>query len=67
MAYLDRHTPSASEVLAAFADAMRQRGLIPPDDLIADGRLHRCRVGTRGSSIKNADYDNDCVRTWVPS
>ena len=44
MAYLDSRAPNASDVIAAFTDAMRQRGLIPPNDLIADGRLHGCRV-----------------------
>jgi hypothetical protein len=58
---------NAADVIAAFADTMRGRGLARPNDLIADGRLHRCRVDTRGSSIKNAGYDNDSVRTWVPS
>src|SRR5262245_51278740 len=39
-----RHPMNAADVIAAFSDAMRRRGLIPPSDLIADGRLHRCRV-----------------------
>ena len=31
MAYLDSRAPNASDVIAAFSDAMRQRGLIPPN------------------------------------
>ena len=44
MAYLDGRTPNASDVIAAFADAMRRRELIPPNDLIANGKIHRCPV-----------------------
>jgi hypothetical protein len=38
--------PAASErnVRAAFADAMRVRGLISSSELIADGAIHRCKV-----------------------
>ena len=32
------------DAIAAFSDAIRQRGLIPPNDLIADGRLHGCQI-----------------------
>ena len=35
---------NTADVLAAFADAMRRRGLIPPIDLIPDGHIHRCAV-----------------------
>jgi putative DNA primase/helicase len=32
-----------------FSEAMAQRNLIPPDELIADGKIHRCKVvGHRG-------------------
>jgi hypothetical protein len=40
----------SGNTIAEFSDAMRRRGLIPPDDLIADGRLHRCRVEGAGPS-----------------
>lgn len=38
------------EAIEQFRDALRGRGIIAPDDLIADGRLHRCDVdaGARG-------------------
>jgi putative DNA primase/helicase len=35
-----------ADVLAAFREAMTARDLVPPADIIADGRLHRC--DTRG-------------------
>lgn len=36
-------TPGASlDAVAAFREAMRSRGIVPPADLIADGRIHRC-------------------------
>jgi putative DNA primase/helicase len=33
-----------SDAIAAFTVAMRGHGLVPPPELIADGRIHRCRV-----------------------
>ena len=38
------------EAIEQFRDALRGRGIIAPDDLLADGRLHRCDVdaGARG-------------------
>lgn len=38
------------DAIPQFRDALRGRSIIPPDDLIADGRLHRCDVegGKRG-------------------
>jgi len=67
MTYLNGCTRNTSDIIANFSDAMRRRGLIRPNDLIPDDRLHCCRVDARASSIKNADYDNGSVRTWVPS
>ena len=32
---------NAADMIATFAAAVRQRGLVPPDDLITDGRIHR--------------------------
>ena len=40
-----------SEVHERFATAMRQRDLIPPSELLADGKIHRCDV--RGKRGKN--------------
>jgi putative DNA primase/helicase len=38
-----------NNALQPFRDAMIARGIVPPDDLIADGRIHRCDVeGKRG-------------------
>ena len=38
-----------NEVLDRFAEVMRKRGLIPPRDIQADGKIHRCDViGKRG-------------------
>jgi hypothetical protein len=37
---------NADNVRADFSDALRRRGLVPPDDLLPDGRFHRCRVDT---------------------
>ncbi|MDR3158743.1 MAG: DUF3987 domain-containing protein [Zoogloeaceae bacterium] len=34
--------------IAQFQDALTARGIIPPKDLIADGRLHRCDAEGRG-------------------
>jgi putative DNA primase/helicase len=43
--------PDLRKVCAAFADAMSARGLVPPRQLIADGRIHRCDVtGKPGKS-----------------
>jgi putative DNA primase/helicase len=42
---------SPNEVLDRFAEAMRKRGLIPPRDIQADGKIHRCDViGKRGKN-----------------
>jgi phage/plasmid primase-like uncharacterized protein len=34
-------------IIAQFADAMRARSIIPPNDLRADGKLHRCDAAGR--------------------
>lgn len=39
---VSRPTIEASDVIAAFRDALRARDIVPPADLIADGELHRC-------------------------
>jgi putative DNA primase/helicase len=41
-------TMTPNDVREAFRDAMRSRGIIPPGDLLADGRLHRCDTEGRG-------------------
>lgn len=42
-------TIQASEVLARFRAALVARDIVPPDPIIADGRLHRCNAaGARG-------------------
>ena len=48
---------NAADVIAAFIDDARQHGVVVPPDLIADGRLHRCRV--EGFHLSK--------RTWAPS
>ena len=36
--------------LADFRNAMQQRGLVPPSEILTDGKLHRCDVrGKNGS------------------
>ena len=36
--------------LVDFRNAMQQRGLVPPSEILADGKLHRCDVqGKNGS------------------
>lgn len=35
------------EIIARFADAMRQRSIIPPNHILADGYLHRCDAAGR--------------------
>lgn len=37
-----RPTIGASNVIAAFREALRARDIVPPVELIADGELHRC-------------------------
>ena len=56
MAYLSGSTRNASYIIADFTDAMRRRGLVPSDDLIADGRLHRCRDEGARSSKRDGAY-----------
>jgi putative DNA primase/helicase len=40
-------TPLDCRVQQQFATAMQRRGIIPPKQLIADGRIHRCNLKTR--------------------
>jgi phage/plasmid primase-like uncharacterized protein/KaiC/GvpD/RAD55 family RecA-like ATPase len=43
------------EAMRAFADAMRERGIVPPDGVEADGKLHRVDIdGKKGK--KDAAY-----------
>jgi phage/plasmid primase-like uncharacterized protein len=44
------------DAIAAFFNAMCQRGLDPPPDLIADGRMHRCRVEGARSGKRDGAY-----------
>ncbi len=36
------------DVIQAFKEAMQQRGIIPPEEVIADGKIHRCDVEGKG-------------------
>lgn len=45
-----------SHVIEQFRDAMRQRSIIPPDDLIADGSLRRANVESGRSGKDDAAY-----------
>jgi len=36
------------EILDSFRAALRARGIIPPAQIVADGRIHRCNVEGRG-------------------
>lgn len=43
------------DAIQQFREALAARGIVPPDDLIADGRIHRCDVeGKKGK--KSASY-----------
>ncbi|MDJ0861542.1 MAG: hypothetical protein QNJ82_04800 [Gammaproteobacteria bacterium] len=46
--------PSDTEVVRAFAEAMAQAGLPPPEHIKADGRLHR--FPTNGQRSDDAGY-----------
>jgi hypothetical protein len=35
---------NAASVMREFADVMCEFGLVPPNELIANGRLHGCRT-----------------------
>lgn len=37
-----------NDVIRQFRDAMARRSIIPPDDLLADGKLHRCDAEGKG-------------------
>lgn len=36
------------DIFDQFEDAMRERGIVPPRPILADGKLHRCNVDGRG-------------------
>ncbi len=38
---------AASEAIDQFRAALEQRGIVPPQRIMADGRLHRCDAGGR--------------------
>jgi len=42
------------DALDQFRESMQLRGLIPPVDLVADGKLHRCNVEGRGGESDGA-------------
>ena len=44
------------DVVQRFADAMRERGIETEDDIIPDGRLHRCHVNGDRRGSKNGWY-----------
>lgn len=49
-------TIPVQEALCQFRDAMAARGIIPPENLLADGKIHRCdTAGTNGR--KNGKND----------
>src|SRR6266516_1329911 len=45
-----------AEVRQQFKTAMRKRGLVPPDNLIADGGIHRCAVDGKSHGNKSGAY-----------
>jgi putative DNA primase/helicase len=45
-----------SDAIAAFTAAMHEYGLAPPPELIADGRIHRCRVEGDPSYKRDGAY-----------
>src|SRR5690349_13659884 len=50
------HQPSAADIERDFRAAMMQRGLLPPAELVADGRIHRCAVQGKGASDDTGSY-----------
>ena len=53
-----------ADVLDAFAVAVRQRGLIPPAMLVADGKIPRCDVdGNGGQGDLIADAGSEAYLT----
>ena len=47
---------SAPDPIAAFTDTMRQRGIVVPKQIIADGLLHRCDVDGGKAGKDDAAY-----------
>jgi putative DNA primase/helicase len=45
-----------ADVRQQFKIAMRKQGLVPPDNLIADGRIHRCAVDGKSHGNKSGAY-----------
>ena len=41
---VEAYRVSPGDAIVDFLDAMRRRGIVPPPDLITDGRIHRCAV-----------------------
>ncbi len=44
-----------SDGIEQFREALRQRGLVPPDHVLADGQIHRCKVD-RGCGELDGSY-----------
>src|SRR5438045_6683960 len=40
--------PHQADLIGQFEDALRARGIIPPQHVLTDGKLHRCNVEGRG-------------------
>ena len=49
-------TAGYENVIAEFREAMRRRGLEPPKNIIADGKLHRCDVAGGRSGRGDGAY-----------
>ena len=43
-AILNLNIADTSDALRQFRDALIRRGIVPPDEIIADGQIHRCDV-----------------------
>ena len=51
-----------NDALQQFREALAARGIVPPDEIIADGRIHRCDVAGKPGR-KSASY----LLTWISS
>ena len=51
---LSNYSGTGEEAIAAFREAMRSAGLHPPEEVVADGALHR--FASNGRRGKNAGW-----------
>ena len=54
---------TTSEVLDQFRAALCAREIVPPDSIIADGRLHRCTAAMRRARAAQGMRPTCCIWT----